>query len=105
MSSGSTCKSSDGLSFVVLKVRNTDTAKNSASTMPITKNGVFDADVILLPEPNMPRIKTAMPKAGTIPAELNKYPTELYCVLKLYSGASSGSMAVCGTLTMVYAVL
>ena len=52
-----------------------------------------------------PKMQATNRNEGTIPAEFIRYPTELYCVRSAYSGASSGSIAVCGTIMIVYAVL
>ena len=86
-------------------VSQTATEKKRERTIPTVRNGAFDSEVMLSFEPKMRRIAAVKRKLGTMPAELKRYPTELYCVLRLYSGASSGSIAVCGTAMTVYAVL
>ena len=59
-------------SLVLKYVRQIATPKNSDKTRPITKKGVFDCEVRLLFEPKIERITTAIPKDGTIPAELKR---------------------------------
>ena len=80
--------------------------KNSERARPMKRNlllisGVASS-VLTSVKPSTAETST---KDETIPTELKIYSTDLYCVLSEYSGAISGSIAVYGTQTRVYAVL